>query len=215
MKIYTQRPPHWIDNEEEAENQGSLISEYQSGKVQKNITNDKSIEQENLFAEDGKGKRQILKSSDKVCEDSQGKLVITEEANQTFKQRANSSNTSFTSVESHKENIASHTDDISANAITTYYKANKTSISFNIVATKSNEVNSISSSKRLKITSPKASISASQANFEGISTKINAETINSKAPQHNINAGSVKYDFQDMKVDADTYEGNFKKQAYL
>ena len=46
MKIYTKRPAHWIDHSIDKEEDKSIISEYQSGNVQKTVSNEKNIKQD-------------------------------------------------------------------------------------------------------------------------------------------------------------------------
>ncbi|MDC7244272.1 MAG: hypothetical protein PQJ44_10390, partial [Sphaerochaetaceae bacterium] len=84
-KLYTKRPDHWQDKKSDNANKASIISEYQSGKVQKNVASDKAIKQEDY----DNGTRKIAKASKQITESSKGDLSITEEAKNKFKQQSN------------------------------------------------------------------------------------------------------------------------------
>lgn len=155
-KVYTKRPDHWTDKDDNSASKQSKISEYQSGKVQKNIASTEALTQEEL----ADGSRKIIKSAKVVKEGSDGKLEITEEAKTKFIQRSNTSSEKYF-AKNHTEKVIDNDEDIEADTTSTTYKANSTTIDFKKFAETGNVGETqISSSKGISINSETISFSA-------------------------------------------------------
>ncbi|QEO60024.1 hypothetical protein [Francisella marina] len=209
-KIYDNRPVDWDDKDESGAKSQSSVSEYKSGKVQKNVVNDNSIVQED-YAESQKKK---LLSSSEVRETSKGNITTTYEDDTKLTQQSKTAKESYHSndfkSEIKKETIVTKTANKTESII-----ADSTTISTNKLTETSHGKHAITATKNINIKSNQAKISAEKLDVKGASFGMSAKKHTEKAPFKHVKAGDVKYNVSEkLMMDADISKSSFKLQNY-
>ncbi|MBK2267216.1 alpha/beta hydrolase family protein [Francisella philomiragia] len=209
-KIYDNRPSDWDDKDESGAKSQSSVSEYKSGKVQKNVVNDNSIVQEDYA---GSQKKKLL-SSREVRETSKGNITTTYEDDTKLTQQSKTAKESYHSndfkSEIKKETIVTKTANRTESII-----ADSTTISTNKLTETSPGKHAITVTKNINIKSNLAKISAEKLDVKGASFGMSAKKHTEKAPFKHVKAGDVKYNVSEkLMMDADISKSSFKLQNY-
>ncbi|AJI53792.1 hypothetical protein [Francisella philomiragia] len=209
-KIYDNRPSDWDDKDESGAKSQSSVSEYKSGKVQKNVVNDNSIVQEDYA---GSQKKKLLSSSE-VRETSKGNITTTYEDDTKLTQQSKTAKESYHSndfkSEIKKETIVTKTANRTESII-----ADSTTISTNKLTETSPGKHAITATKNINIKSNLAKISAEKLDVKGASFGMSAKKHTEKAPFKHVKAGDVKYNVSEkLMMDADISKSSFKLQNY-
>lgn len=210
-KLYTKRPDHWQDKKSDNANKTSIISEYQSGKVQKNVASDKAIKQEDY----DNGNRKILKASKEITESSKGDLSITEEAKNKFKQQSNTASEKIF-ADKYEEKVIDTTEIIESDSSNITYKANTTTFDFKTYTEIGNVGQTqIKATKNINITNfENLQIIGQEIKETAINSKTTSKKHITKTPQIRVKAGQVEQKFENLTMDKDIYQSTFEKQDY-
>ncbi|WP_150465033.1 hypothetical protein [Francisella sp. SYW-2] len=209
-KIYDNRPSDWDDKDESGAKSQSSVSEYKSGKVQKNVVNDNNIVQEEL----AEGQKKKLLSSNEVRETSKGNITTTYEDDTKLTQQSKTAKESYHSndfkSEIKKETIVTKTANKTESII-----ADSTTISTNKLTETSPGKHAITATKNINIKSNVAKISAEKLDVKGASFGMSAKNHTEKASFKHVKAGDVKYNVSEkLMMDADISKSSFKLQNY-
>ncbi|AIT08855.1 hypothetical protein LO80_01915 [Candidatus Francisella endociliophora] len=209
-KVFDSRPDDWADKDKSGAKSQSSVSEYKSGKVQKNIVSDDSIVQEEL----AEGKKKKLISSSKVEEISKGNIYNTYEDDTKIYQQSKSAKETF-HAKDYKSETKQETTTIQAKSRVETIMADSTTISDNILTETGSGKHTITATKNINLKSNKATISTDKLNVKSAGFRVTAKNQTEKAPFKNINAGSIKYNIgSKMVIDGDMTKSSFKLQEY-
>ncbi|AIT08850.1 hypothetical protein LO80_01890 [Candidatus Francisella endociliophora] len=209
-KVFNTRPDDWADKDKSGAKSQSSVSEYKSGKVQKNIVSDDSIVQEEL----AEGKKKKLISSSKVEEISKGNIYNTYEDDTKIYQQSKSAKETF-HAKDFKSETKQETTTIQAKSRVETIMADSTTISDNILTETSSGKHTITATKNINLKSNKATISTEKLNVKSAGFRVTAKNQTEKAPFKNINAGSIKYNIgSKMVIDGDMTKSSFRLQEY-
>ena len=209
-KLSKNRPADWDDKSEDGVNTQSSVSEYKSGKVQKNVVSDKSIVQEDL----AEGKKKKLVSSSKVEHKTKGNIYTT------YEDDTKSTHTASKAVENHfskdyTSNTVKETSTIKAKSKNENITADKTLIDDNTLTEIATGKHSITATKKVNIKSNDATITTDKLTVTSASYKIKAKNHKEIAPHKTIKASSVKYNISNsMNMDGNLSKSSFKVQSY-
>ncbi|AJI53210.1 hypothetical protein [Francisella philomiragia] len=209
-KIYDNRPADWDDKDESGAKSQSSVSEYKSGKVQKNVVNDNSIVQEDYA---GSQKKKLL-SSNEVRETSKGNITTTYEDDTKLTQQSKTAKESYHSND-FKSEVKKETIVIKTANKTDSIIADSTTISTNKLTETSPGKHAITATKSINIKSNQAKISAEKLDVKGASFGMSAKKHTEKAPFKHVKAGDVKCNVsKKLMMDADISKSSFKLQNY-
>ena len=209
-KVFDNRPDDWDAKDEDGVNKKTSVSEYKSGKVQKNIVSDDSIVQEDL----AEGKKKKLISSSKVAKTSQGNIYTTYEADTKTTQQAKTAKESYHSKD-FKSTTKKETTTIQAKNKTETIIADTTTVSNNKLTETGSGKHTITATKNINLKSDKVKITTEKLNVKSSGFKVTAKNQTDKAPFKNIKAGNVKYNIgSKMVMDGSLSKSAFKQQNY-
>ena len=209
-KIYDSRPADWDDKDEDGVNTQSSVSDYKSGKVQKNIVTEKSIVQE----EYSEGKKKKLISSSKVVETSKGNIYTTYEADTETNQQANTAVESYHSKD-FQSDTKKETSTINAKSKKEYIKADNTTFANTTLVETGSGSHKVSATKSIDVKGKEVIFNTDKLTIASNSYRAEAKKYTETAPHKNIKAGKVSYKIgEKLVMDGELTNSSFKQQNY-
>ena len=209
-KIHDSRPADWDAKGSDGVNTQSSVSDYKSGKIQKNIVTEKSIVQEE-FSE---GNKKKLISSSKVTETSKGNIYNTYEADTTTNHHADSAVESY-HAKDFKSDIKKETSTITAKSKKEYIKAESTTIDNKTFTETGTGKHTVTATKSLDVKGEDVTFNTDKLTVASNSYRTQAKTYTETAPHKRINAGKADYKIgEKLVMDGELTNSAFKTQNY-